>query len=131
MTMKKLLALILVLCCVSGCACADFDLSIMSYDDLVALQKAIVAEIMSRPEWKEVEVPAGTWIVGEDIPAGSYSVKPADVSAVVFKLYKDENDKYGDSSIILDVLGKVVLEDGMIVSLNYAAIFAPAVTLGF
>ena len=72
--MKKLLCLLLVLCAVPAFAWAESDLSALSFDQLLALRSAVEQEIISRPEWKEVTVPSGSWTVGSDIPAGSYSV---------------------------------------------------------
>ena len=43
----------------------------LSTQELIALRKQVDDEIHSRPEWKEVEVPTGTWHVGTDIPAGA------------------------------------------------------------
>lgn len=37
---------------------------------------------MSRPEWKAVEVPAGEWIIGQDIPEGYYSITAKDKIAI-------------------------------------------------
>ena len=62
--MKKIFSLIVALLFIllfSVTAAADTNLSEMSYDDLLTLQKELVNEIMSRPEWKEVEVPAGQY----------------------------------------------------------------------
>lgn len=54
---------------------ADFDLSGMSYDELVALKDQINLAIWNSNEWQEVEVPQGVWKVGEDIPAGKWEIK--------------------------------------------------------
>ena len=75
--MKKLFCLLLVVCVIPVFSWAETDLSSMSFDQLLDLRSALNAEIISRPEWKEVVVPAGTWIVGRDIPTGSYSVSSA------------------------------------------------------
>ena len=72
---KKFLSVILVLCLLPVIALAEVDLSTMSVDELIALNKAVVMELMSRKDFKEVTVPAGEYKVGEDIPAGIYTVK--------------------------------------------------------
>lgn len=54
---------------------ADFDLSGMSYDELVALKDQINLAIWNSAEWQEVEVPQGVWAVGSDIPAGKWEIK--------------------------------------------------------
>lgn len=56
-----------------------FDLSGMSYEELVELKDQINLAIWESEEWEEVTVPQGTWIVGEDIPVGHWTVKCADV----------------------------------------------------
>ena len=58
------------------------DLSTMSYDELVALKDQINLAIWQSDEWQEVEVPQGVWVVGEDIPAGKWTIRPQDKSWV-------------------------------------------------
>lgn len=52
----------------------------MSYDELVTLKDQINLAIWNSAEWQEVTVPQGRWIVGQDIPAGKWTVKCADVN---------------------------------------------------
>ena len=86
--MKKLFALLLALALmVSAAALADVDLSGMTFDELVALKDQINLAIWNSQEWQEVTVPQGLWKVGEDIPAGTWAVKCADV-------YRDEPFMY-------------------------------------
>lgn len=136
--MKKLFALILVVCMTASFAAAETDLSSMSFSNLLALQKEIVAEIMSRPEWKEVTVPAGTWIVGQDIPAGSYCMKPAGKGKVNITVWKKAVHDYSNNGLIYNELisqdspyGKMTLQDGQIIEFGSAIIFAPPASLGF
>lgn len=56
-----------------------FDLSGLSFDELVALKDRINLAIWNSQEWQEVTVPQGVWIVGEDIPAGTWTVRCADI----------------------------------------------------
>lgn len=53
------------------------DLSAFSYAELVALKDQINLAIWNSQEWQEVTVPKGVWKVGEDIPAGHWTVKCA------------------------------------------------------
>lgn len=53
------------------------DLSGMTYDELVALKDKINLAIWNSEEWQEVTVPQGLWKVGEDIPAGHWTIKCA------------------------------------------------------
>ena len=78
--MKKVLSLLLVLCLLlPALAVAEsIDLSALSFDQLIQLREQITRELTSRPEWKEVTVPIGLWKVGEDIPAGHWTITAAD-----------------------------------------------------
>lgn len=79
--MKKLTAVLLcVFICITGCAFADLEtgMSDFTYEELLAIQRLLSLEAMSRPEWKETTVPSGTWIVGVDIPSGNYSISPTE-----------------------------------------------------
>ncbi len=134
--MKKIVCVLLCLVFLGSFAAADsVDLSGMSYDDLIALQKNLVTEIMSRPEWKKVTVPAGTWKVGEDIPAGTYGVS-TDTILVTMSVYKNENKDFSDLEC-MNVLspeqsiGKLALQDGWVVELTGEVFFTPPVSLGF
>ena len=55
----------------------DINLSGMSYEELVALKDQINLAIWKSGKWQEVEIPQGVWKVGEDIPAGKWTVKCA------------------------------------------------------
>ena len=92
--MKKLFVLILalVLCCSSAYA-SSIDLSGMTFDELVALREQLNLAIWNSQEWQEVTVPAGVWKVGEDIPAGSWTIVPVSSSVSVY--YCDRLDEYG------------------------------------
>ena len=132
--MKKLICILLV-CIIPVIAYAAVELSSMSYNDLLSLQKQIVAEIMSRPEWKEVTVPAGSWRVGEDIPAGTYSMR-SDFAGVT--VWRREIDDYADNGLYYNEIiqrsgpcGKIILESGMLVELSAEVVFAPPLSLGF
>ena len=76
--MKKLLCIVLALI-LTGCmvltACAEsVDLSALTWDELLELKARITMEQLTRDEWQEVEVPQGVYVVGEDIPAGKWTV---------------------------------------------------------
>ena len=76
--MKKLVSFFLAALLICSAAAADpVDLSGMSYDELVALRDQINLAIWNSQEWQEVTVPEGIWIVGEDIPAGHWSIRVA------------------------------------------------------
>ena len=131
--MKKLIAIILILCSIMTVAAAETDLASMSFDDLLALQKAVVAEIMSRPEWKQVEVPGGSWTVGTDIPAGSYCITPTSKGGYI-TIYDNTGRMVISQGIRKDdsKIGKIELRDGYVVEVeNGSLFFSPAIGLGF
>ncbi len=75
--MKKFLIFLLALTLLSTAALAEIDLSGMTYDELVALKDQINLAIWNSQEWQEVTVPIGVWKIGEDIPAGHWTIKLA------------------------------------------------------
>lgn len=78
--MKRILSIVLsvmVILAISAACFADIDLSGMTYDELVALKDQINLAIWNSDEWQEVEVPQGVWKVGEDIPAGKWTIRAA------------------------------------------------------
>lgn len=102
--MKRLVALVFALLCMVGFASAEsFDLSGMSFDDLVALKDQINLAIWSSEEWQEVEVPQGVWTVGEDIPAGKWTIKAYDG----LKAHVYWGDMLDDSGVDLSYKGKI------------------------
>ena len=132
--MKKLLSVLLLILLVSSAALADVpDFSDLTFDQLVALQHYVTMEVMKRPEWKEVTVPSGQWIVGVDIPAGTYSIKPTGGGGYL-RIY-DNKGHLGTSGGIRndeDIIGKVYLKDNYMVEIEDGSlIFAPALSLGF
>lgn len=74
--MKKLLLVLLSLLMAFPVFAEDIDLSGLSYAELVALKDRINLAMWQSAEWQEVTVPQGVWKVGEDIPAGHWTIKP-------------------------------------------------------
>lgn len=105
--MKKLLAVILLLCILMPCAVAeDIDLSIYSFSELAALRDRCQLEMMNRSEWEEVVVPVGVYEIGKDIPAGDYSIILEENTTIGFAnieyfdaldITGHQADKYGSS----------------------------------
>lgn len=76
--MKKLFSLFLAALLFYSSAAADpVDLSGMSFDELVALRDQLNLAIWNSQEWQEVTVPEGIWVIGQDIPAGHWSIRVA------------------------------------------------------
>lgn len=132
--MKRFIAIIVCLIMIPT-LCIASDLSDMAFDDLIELNRKIVAEIISRPEWKEVSVPSGTWKIGEDIPEGKYSIKTKSILTTISIWSKEpgDYDGYVDMKIISqdDGIGKIELKAGWTIELTTSVIFAPPVSLGF
>lgn len=92
--MKKLFILCLsVLLLISAAAADPVDLSGMSYDDLVALRDQLNLAIWNSREWQEITVPAGIWTVGEDIPAGHWSIRVAGELSFTNVIYFEKLDR--------------------------------------
>lgn len=127
--MKKLTTLILALALIlAPAALAEIDLSGMSFDELVDLQRQITAAIMQTDEWQEVEVPAGTYVVGDDIPAGRWTIKAATDEGSAVTLAGPNNHPYYAEFLDLDenVAVNWTFEDGMTLEIEYGpAIFTP------
>ena len=80
--MKKTLALILIVCllavpAVYASAEDVTDLSGLNDEQLVALLAEVQTEIVARHIEKTASLPAGTYIGGRDVPAGSYVLATA------------------------------------------------------
>lgn len=89
--MKKLITLFLILAlAVPAAAMASTalpELSGLSFDELIQLKEKISLELWSRPEWQEVMVPPGVYAVGPDIPAGHWSIRPAEGCGPDYVIY--------------------------------------------
>jgi len=94
--MKKIISFILCLTLCCSVAFAEVDLSGMSYDELIALKNQINLAIWNSQEWQEVTVPQGIWVIGEDIPAGHWTIS-AQSSAYVLVTYGELLDDTGRS----------------------------------
>ena len=94
--MRKIICVILsfaVLFCSAVVYAEGIDLSNLSYTELEALEKQIIAEMVSRPEYKEVTVPLGVYKVGEEIPAGKWTISGLKDSGIVY--WGKGIDEYG------------------------------------
>lgn len=80
--MKKILALILVICALTTSSAVVFaegllDLSGYSDSDLISLLEEVQSEIAARKIEKTAHLTAGTYIGGRDIPVGTYILAAA------------------------------------------------------
>lgn len=126
--MKKVTILVFAILLLSmPSVLASNDLVSMAISELIKLRTEIEAELISRKEVKSFSVPQGTYIVGEDFPAGVYKVTldGTPMLPMAALTVKDPSDKYdiGDLySIVpstgISEVGKLVLKDGFIVEVN-------------
>lgn len=146
--MKKLLLALLALSLICSVALAEVDLSGMTFEELVALKDQINLAIWNSDEWQEVTVPMGVWLVGEDIPAGHWTIKVAPTSgsswaSVAIGTALDETGKdidimdsdfYWGDQVALEGADTIVekteldfdMKDGQYVIIDYAdVVFSP------
>ena len=91
--MKRFVCLLFVLIFIPLFAFADPpDISALSYDELVSLRENLNIAIWNCHEWRHVEVPAGVYIVGVDIPAGHWTLNPPSDGSVVVEYFKDPDE---------------------------------------
>lgn len=128
--MKKVLAIIIVICSLFAVASAESMFEGISYDQLFALRSAIEQEIISRPEFKEVTVPTGDWIIGVDIPEGYYSIRPVKYGYI---LIKDANGRtfLNEAMSEGEIIGKIRVEEGYSIRIEDPFIFSAPKGLDF
>ena len=129
--MKKLITVILILALLlPAAACAEVpDISGLSYEELLALNAAVQQAIFANAASVDgVKVPIGEYIIGEDIPAGTYRLEfpgPEDTSFGYIYIYgpdESETDSYlTGKGYGVEAIGKIVLEEGMKISIGIVA----------
>ena len=87
--MKRFLCLVLVLLLLPIVSLADVDLSPYTTEQLYALREIISYEILSRGEYKDVELPQGYYVVGQDIPEGHWSITAAPGSYCLIEYFQN------------------------------------------
>lgn len=134
--MKKIIALLLLVSVLLlfGSAYAE-DLSKLNDEQLIALSVAVNSEIIQRNLNKKVKVPTGTYIVGQDIPAGDYTIRPTG-SLLCVEIYEDEVkliNRVGSFSVNQEeIIGKISLKEGQIVEITLGgSTFEKYAGLGF
>ena len=141
--MKRFIGLLLVLLLVAGVAHAEIeDISKLTDDELIQLKEQISAEEIARGLEKAVKVPRGRYIVGKDIPAGTYTIELVEYdSYTVFNVWEKEYEVYDYNVGLLENINfsqeqkkytKVVLSEGNVVEtfVDYF-IFTKYTGLGF
>lgn len=103
------------------------DFSHYSFNELIALQSALNSALWASDGWQKVTVPAGVYVVGEDIPAGHWTI--AETENSYFRVYK--NMYNGDLTGLLyysdlDGAENIKLYDGNYIEIRYhSVVFTP------
>lgn len=81
------LAMVLVLLCsmVSCAGATEIDLSGMSFDELLQLKEEINMQLWKSDKWQSVTVPAGVYLIGRDIPAGTWTISASEGASLTVK----------------------------------------------
>ena len=94
--MKRFFILFLVLCFLPVFAFADLpDLSGLSFDELISLRDSINIALWNSDQWQEVTVPPGLWKIGEDIPAGHWTIRLGIEHGYSYVWYFEKPDEFG------------------------------------
>ena len=129
--MKRFLAasiLALTLPAMAGAAIPD--ISDLSHDELIELDQQIHLRLFDEQLIEGVRVPQGTYIIGEDIPAGTYRIEITDGTGY-YDVYDKPDGKLIYSGITgksynVTEIGKITFDDGNILELvNSTFIFYP------
>ena len=126
--MKKVIALVIALVLLGSMAMAEIpDVSSLTDEELATLQKALSEEFSERGIEKSAVLMQGSYVCGQDIPAGSYSFTSfADKGNGIFAVYtKNETDYpskykvYDAASVKRNSSYYVTLEEGDVVEIPY------------
>ena len=120
----------------SGLSAADFlvrtdpaSRAPVTGSDLAFVRDQVIAELKSRPEWKETKIPSGQWTVGTDFPAGSYSFRRTEKglsTTVTFSHKVGHTVKEEDFYLVNDnAVGKAEPADGTVLTVDGAVLMAP------
>ena len=76
------------------------DISGLSFDELIELKQQINLALWKSEKWQDVVVPVGAWKIGEDIPAGKWTITVAsdDPEATIYVLFCDKLDVSGNDA---------------------------------
>ena len=125
--MKKLIAITLILAMiVSAAALADLpDISGLTNEELIELNHQIQMRLFSEKLAEGVNIPVGTYTIGEDIPAGSYRIETSSDLGVLLVTSPDGKSigtyLLGTTYDTLEI-GKIVLEEGQTFELSYCSV---------
>lgn len=137
--MKKIFAVLIAAFLAFGAlpGYAETDLSGYSSAELLDLRNQINAELVARGIEKETLVPVGIYVIGVDIPAGDYTIRPRDNAIGGIAVYKSAHQSGLLFTELIrscdnDIIGKLSLADGNCIEIYSGALyFSPYQGLGF
>lgn len=102
--MKKLLAIVLIIAMLIPAACAEIDLTGMSFNELRILYEQVQQALIDTKQGGTVKVGSGLFIVGKDIPSGKWSITAEEGGHVFLTVYKsfDETKNEGKGIFTYD-----------------------------
>ncbi len=108
-----------------------FDLSGLTFEELCDLQRQVNLAIWASDKWQEVTISVGVYKVGEEIPAGKWTIKRSTNKYTYFRVgQKFENGKVKSYAFTSDLETKanLILEEGTYIEVSdYPVIFTPYV----
>lgn len=84
--MKRFLIVLLCLILITGTAAADLDLTKLSYDDLIYLQKSVSEEIMTRDEFRDNSITIHNKSIQKEFPFGLFLILKTETGTVMLTL---------------------------------------------
>lgn len=125
--MKRLIVVLVVICLVASSIVSVYaeDLNTKSDEELIAMYREIQSILLDRNGKYTVQLNAGKYIIGDDLPAGSYRIEAKGAySSSTLKVYEDANAKYPEDTYILaelynsSVIGKLDLVEGNVLNIT-------------
>ena len=97
--------------------------------DLAFVREQVIAELKSRPEWKETKIPSGQWTVGTDLPAGAWSFRRTEkgLSTTVTFSHKVGHTVKEEDFYLVDenAVGRAEPAEGTVLTVDGAVMMAP------
>ena len=127
--MKRIIAIMIVLLFIFTSSASAGSLSEMTDEELLSMYQQIQSILLSRSDEYSLTLNAGRYIVGEDIPSGTYRLEcKSPYAAANVDVYATSESKYSSDSFIMaelynsSVVGKLDLNDGNILKISGSTI---------
>lgn len=123
--MKRFFALLLVLCSLCAYAFAsEAPFEGLTDEQVLLISQMAHNELITRGYIKSAVVPQGVYIVGVDLPAGTYSVSQNEylASVEVFPSETSKNDIFDYTIREDEIIGRLVLENGQRLEVLHSSI---------